>query len=307
MKKTLEILIPTYNRRDFLDKTLGHLAKEIRSLGQAERPSLLISDNGSTDGTDTFLESFQKANKNLKIRLILKEDNEGMEANFATVLGETSSDYMLFLSDDDKLADGYLKFVIDSIQSENAPGVFIPGMEVVETDGRIRAPRRTFTFGIKRFEASRKSASYLSHFFHQMSGLVFLNDRRMVSQYLKSDHRNVYPFIFLGSWCVLSSGAILAPRYKTIVLEGNTKDWNYPKDGFICATLANFRMLDSLPYLVRSKFEIDFLRYQGFRLKAIQGLRIPKMIQFVFSLKGPTTLTKIFMVFLVLKKKVMLL
>jgi glycosyltransferase involved in cell wall biosynthesis len=300
--KTLEILIPTYQRVSFLLQTLRFLSAEIRTLDEARRPSLLIADNGSRDDTAEALKDFVRANPDIKMRLILKPHNEGMEANFATIFKEASADYVICTSDDDLLAEGYLDYLTRLIQTEDAPGVVVPGIIGVRPDGSTDGSPRQFAFDTKSLPAGPINARYLSHFLTQMSGLVFRNDAELVDRYMASPWRNVYPFVFLGTALALRDGSVLAPKFRTRVLDENSKAWNYPPDGYTDMVLKNFRMLE-LSLLARTRYEIEFLRYQKFRLQGIRREPIMKRIKMAMGLQSPSPLTKGYIIYNLLQRK----
>src|SRR6266850_2160083 len=72
----LSLCVPTYNRADRLEASLGALTKSIRLSPNRDRIQLCISDNGSTDRTQDVLAGLQRA---ADINIVCKRapDNTG--------------------------------------------------------------------------------------------------------------------------------------------------------------------------------------------------------------------------------------
>lgn len=87
--------IPTWNRR-------GLLQKAVESALNQTYPDLeiVISDDGSTDGSAEYIESISDA----RVVKHLKPKNEGLVANFNTCLNAASSEFFLMLNHDDSLS-----------------------------------------------------------------------------------------------------------------------------------------------------------------------------------------------------------
>lgn len=92
----VEILIPTYNRCASLERAL-------QSAHSQDYPniSILVSNNGSTDGTEAFL-------RNTGARHINHPSNGGAAANFNFLWGSSRAPFRLFLADDDWIDNSYI-------------------------------------------------------------------------------------------------------------------------------------------------------------------------------------------------------
>jgi len=99
----LSICIPTYNRASYLDKLLNSITKQIDGINSVE---VLISDNASTDDTQTVVEKYKKLNS--KIIYLRNEKNIGAEKNFIQVLNSGKGCFL-------KLVNDYLEFKENSI------------------------------------------------------------------------------------------------------------------------------------------------------------------------------------------------
>ncbi len=104
MPPSLTIAVPTYNRAAKLARVLDTLSGQIRTSGLAERTSVLISDNCSTDGTPEVIQRFAAANKDLRIAQYRQAGNIGAVRNLWWLYEHCETDYCWYFSDDDTLA-----------------------------------------------------------------------------------------------------------------------------------------------------------------------------------------------------------
>jgi glycosyltransferase involved in cell wall biosynthesis len=94
-KPTLSIGLPVYNGQRYLDRCLESL------LGQDfEDFELIVSDNGSTDRTETICQEF--ARKDPRIRYFRNDENLGATWNFRRVAELAEGDYFKFAAYDDE-------------------------------------------------------------------------------------------------------------------------------------------------------------------------------------------------------------
>ncbi|MDD7578345.1 MAG: glycosyltransferase family 2 protein [Elusimicrobia bacterium] len=96
LQQRLEIIIPTYNRKSYLKRTLSQLTEEespVKGL------SITVLDNASTDGTGELVEAFAARFPNIKH--IRHNKNIGGNANIARAFELAQKEYFWVLSDDD--------------------------------------------------------------------------------------------------------------------------------------------------------------------------------------------------------------
>lgn len=99
MKQNIDIIIITYNRLKFIERTLTEIFSDSSPIRSYE---ITVLDNCSTDGTSEFLEGFSKNHSNLKV--VRNIHNIGGNANICRAY-ETSlskpNEYVWVLCDDD--------------------------------------------------------------------------------------------------------------------------------------------------------------------------------------------------------------
>jgi glycosyltransferase involved in cell wall biosynthesis len=97
----ISIGLPTYNRSTSLKLAIESvLAQDYSNF------ELIISDNTSTDGTQSLCEELGRRDQ--RIRYIRQTTNRGPAANFQAVLDEARGEFFMWLADDDWLDDAYI-------------------------------------------------------------------------------------------------------------------------------------------------------------------------------------------------------
>lgn len=107
MSKKLTIAIPTYNRVEYLRKTINQLLPQVSKY--SEIVSVFVTDNCSTDGTEAFMNDISK--RYSFINYHRNETNLGYSGNQINCLKNQESIYTAILCDDDI----YLDNAVDEI------------------------------------------------------------------------------------------------------------------------------------------------------------------------------------------------
>ncbi len=225
----MEILIPTYNRRESLLKNLNELVGFI--CDEAPRTKIIISDNASTDGTDHSVNEFIRENENVNIRYFKNAKNIGLEENAVKVLSLATEDYIMFLGDDDFLEKGYLAFCESTIHSNPKIGSVIPAKVSLYPDGSLS--KKSINPISTHYKSGLSSAIEISHWASQMSGLVLFNPTKLLDGYLASNYKSIYLFIYFFTHNILEYESVLANSYTIKVTTFNKKDWSYNKQGLL--------------------------------------------------------------------------
>jgi glycosyltransferase involved in cell wall biosynthesis len=93
--------IPTFNRASSLVTAIESVLKQTYS-----NIELVISDNASTDNTQSICENFCK--NDVRITYIRQESNLGATNNFIEVLKHSTGEYFMWLGDDDWIDNNYV-------------------------------------------------------------------------------------------------------------------------------------------------------------------------------------------------------
>ena len=98
--KLLTIAIPTFERLEILKETLKNIGEQLTC-----EIEVVISDNGSKDGTREFL---QTLDPNI-YRTFFFDENQGIDANIVNVILQSQGEYIFLFSDDDLLTKGLIE------------------------------------------------------------------------------------------------------------------------------------------------------------------------------------------------------
>ena len=109
----LTIYIPTFNRAHRLEESLVCLLREIKNKGLESRVFVLVGDNGSLDETPRVcaLAQEQASRSGIQFDYFRNAKNLGFSGNIAAGLKRATSEWIMFLSDDDNLCAGALEEV----------------------------------------------------------------------------------------------------------------------------------------------------------------------------------------------------
>ena len=261
----IDILIPTYNRAPFLIKNILLLDEQMVVDCITDRFRILVSNNCSTDDTRATLESVEN-NIKVKLKTYEQDSNIGLEKNAIFLLGESDAEFIIYMGDDDYLPNGYLKFIVETIDNDTEVTAIIPGFSSLCSDGSTVLARYA-SFEIKKYPPSFEAALEVSSFGHQLSGLFFKRDA-MLENYLRSESlRNIYPFIFFVAFNNLRGTTYYVPRFQVLVNQGNKKDWQYDDSGLLVEILKNFKILYPESWLKRFILGCSFAIKQSWRLR----------------------------------------
>jgi glycosyltransferase involved in cell wall biosynthesis len=123
------IAIPTFNRGSWIrDCIFAALAQSY------QRFEVLVSDNASTDATPELLRGISDA----RLRILTRERNIGQIPNWNACLADAKGDYVVFVSDDDRIAPSLLEQCIALVKCEPQLQVVIALSDVyVAAESRI--------------------------------------------------------------------------------------------------------------------------------------------------------------------------
>lgn len=107
----LSIGLPVYNGENFVRQALDSLCTQT-----FENFEVIISDNGSTDGTEDICRDFSSRDR--RIRYERREKNVGGAWNFNHVVGRSSGEYFKWCAHDDLCAPQFLEKCIAALDSD---------------------------------------------------------------------------------------------------------------------------------------------------------------------------------------------
>ena len=107
----VSICIPTYNGEKYIAAALDSAGAQ-----QSDDIEILVSDDGSSDGTRPILERYAAADR--RVRLLFSGRNRGLTGNWNHCIGEARGEWIKFLFQDDTLHPGYLARVRPYLEGE---------------------------------------------------------------------------------------------------------------------------------------------------------------------------------------------
>lgn len=119
--KLTSIVILTYNELEYTRWCLASIRYYT-----SEPYELIVVDNGSTDGTVEFLRSQQD------IRFIHNRENKGFAKGCNQGISQAAGDYVLLLNNDTAVASGWLRNMINCLESNPATGIVGPRSNFVK-------------------------------------------------------------------------------------------------------------------------------------------------------------------------------
>jgi abequosyltransferase len=117
--RTLSIVIPSYNRADFLDRSLSvHVP-----MAQRHNVQIFISDNASTDNTQEVIEKWQKQYD--FIRCSRNPSTIGPDANFEKALKAVDTQYVWLLGDTSQIPEDGITSILKLAEGPEAYSAII--------------------------------------------------------------------------------------------------------------------------------------------------------------------------------------
>jgi abequosyltransferase len=268
-----QILIPTYNRGEILQKNLLYLLNEIKLHQLQSAIGIVVCDNASPDETFTILNnlapSFSK--EGIDYKIYRNEKNTGLEGNGAIILGYATAEYVIWLGDDDFLPEGFLAYAVEKFKSENI-GWMLTGAIAEYSDGS-RKEMYHMPYDEKKFREGYDTIWTVSHYGHKMSGLVIKRDGVLDAYLAKPEWRNIYLYIYFLLYNQVKYSGIFAAKYKVLVNGYNKKDFDYNTIGLLDEVFKSYNYLIDVYGLRRViKLILRFVIVHSYRINFSAGL-----------------------------------
>jgi abequosyltransferase len=235
---------------------------------------IIVSDNASSDGTWTMLGELRAAwDGEIQLEILKNETNEGLEQNSVNLLKAATSEFIIWLGDDDFLADGYLNFMREKL-TNGEMGWIVPGMLGVDKNGNKLDPRPA-AFYAKEFKAGFATMWELSHLGHQLSGLVLKRESLLESYLSNPKWRNPYLFLYFLADCQSRYAGIYAPGIKNLVNIHNSKYWSYNEVWLLDEVFkCYYYFIDRLGQKKVNSLLLRFIVMHSYRIDFTKGLGI---------------------------------
>lgn len=130
----VSIVIPTRDRRTYLELSLNSARRQTY-----QDLEILVSDDGSTDGSRDYLRGV--AQEDPRVRISTPNPTPGAFSNIRHLVDEASGDAIAILGDDDLLEPGFINLLAMGLLDPSVNTAFCKH-DVIDTSGRP-SPRRT--------------------------------------------------------------------------------------------------------------------------------------------------------------------
>lgn len=217
----LSLCIPTYNRARFLGESLPAIFNSVNPKYFSEI-EIVISDNASTDDTQSVIANFQKENSNFFWNVIRQNSNIG-PSNVTVVTTYAKGEFIWILSDDDIVMPDAVNRILEKLHSEpNLNGVVVnyaPFKDNIKYLKKAVLPLK---------EQPRSPDEFLSFLSSQLTFISILVFRRNLS-FIPEDERRFYSlcqcFIFLN--VIKQKNISYIPQTSLAVRGNNSGGYNF--------------------------------------------------------------------------------
>ena len=133
MKVFFSVVLPTFNRSDFIPGAINSLLNQT-----CDDWELIIIDDGSTDNTKEVVEQFSKRDPRIKY---FYQKNSERSAARNNGINKTKGNYICFIDSDDLYEDSYLNSLHEFIHNnESTKGMFFCNVSRLENGIKEKVP-----------------------------------------------------------------------------------------------------------------------------------------------------------------------
>jgi len=211
------ILVPTYRRPGPLSDCLQSI--ELAGLA-ADDVEILVCDNASPDGTPQVVAGHQTRHQ---LRYVRRAENLGARRNIRLGAGEAWGEWVLFLTDDDRLDSQGARALLPILRFRRDLGYVVSSFRSVDPEGRVLRGWSPARVDQELPPGPRTSARWAA------SGWVFsrLAFRRDVLDFIFWDRHlaNAYPSVLLAARSLLHAPGLYLARSLVDHAVGNLVHW----------------------------------------------------------------------------------
>ncbi len=152
----ITIGMPVYNDVSFIEKSLDSI------LGQTyQNFELIISDDGSTDGSELICRKYSE--KDARIKYFRQQKNLGISKNMEFLLTKAHTKYFMWTGDDDILAPSFIKKLILSLENNPDAISAFCSFTFIDGNGNLLGEKQDFDYSgqniIKRLRKFIKNSN----------------------------------------------------------------------------------------------------------------------------------------------------
>jgi glycosyltransferase involved in cell wall biosynthesis len=109
----VSVIVPVYNQEPFIRETVDSVLSQ-----DYEDVELILSDDGSTDGTSTILREYETVDPE-RVRVVASSVNTGIAGAFNRALDAHTGEYIAWLGGDDVMLPGKLRRQVELLEARS--------------------------------------------------------------------------------------------------------------------------------------------------------------------------------------------
>lgn len=129
------VAMSTYNGERFLAEQLSSICTQTRPVDE-----IVVSDDGSSDGTLRILEEFRLAHPKIHWNVLTSSENHGFRASFLRALKECRGDLIFLCDQDDIWVPDKVKTTLSHFERNPAMLSLISDFKTIDADGHFLNP-----------------------------------------------------------------------------------------------------------------------------------------------------------------------
>jgi len=216
----ISIIIPTLNRREYLEELL-----ECLMLQKTEEVEILVSSNASIDGTDEMI-----AEKKYDIRYFRQEENIGGVLNIIYLLKHVTGRYVFILADSELLVQDGIEYVLNIIKKSPEVGVIVTECSKfeIDKDGKRNVTPCVYNYYKEDmlFNRGGEALELVFKMTSNVSGILIRTDLLDLKGF-EHHFNSRYPQLYLAGKSVLQADAYHISYPIVLLREGIVKYWKH--------------------------------------------------------------------------------
>ena len=255
----ISIIVPVYNSEKYLDACLSSIISQ--SYKDIE---IIIVDDGSSDGSPLICDAW--AERDQRVRVIHKKDNEGLGFARNTGMDAAKGDYYMFVDSDDLLCEKACEKALAAIEESRADLCYFGYIEdFSDYDDRPRV----FRYPLIKTELY-EGQEVVDHFFADT-----------LSQRPGQSGR---PYFDMSAWSTICRAQSVKASKARFLSEREYLNEDLPFRAVLCRYAARVRVMDDVLYIYmrrrgsittgyrKDRFEASFRLYIRLRDQVLKGL-----------------------------------
>lgn len=127
MDKTITVIIPTYNKADYISQTIESVLQQTY-----QNVEIVIIDDCSQDNTEAAVQKYVSD----RIRYVKHSQNWGPGATFNDGIANARTEYVTLIASDDILLPQHLELVMGAFEKDEQLDVIFPTLKIIDEHNR---------------------------------------------------------------------------------------------------------------------------------------------------------------------------